>query len=99
MRLVIALLIVILLGLQYELWIARDGLRELWRLEAEVAGTTRENEEKARRNAALEAEVIDLKQGHAAIEEKARNDLGMVGREETFYLITVLPGRDSGPAQ
>ena len=99
MRVIVVTLAVILAALHYGLWIADDGLRELWRLESAVAARTAENEDKAARNAALEGEVVDLKQGLSAIEEKARNDLGMVGREETFYLITRLPGSDSDAAQ
>jgi cell division protein FtsB len=66
-------------------------MRALWRLEQEVAARTRENEQKAARNAALEGEVVDLKQGLAAVEEKARTELGMVGADETFYLVTLQP--------
>lgn len=99
MRLIGVVLAGVLIVLQYGLWIADDGMRELWRLEAEVAVRTRENEEKAARNAVLEGEVVDLKQGLSAVEEKARNELGMVGAGETFYLITLLPSQKSKSAQ
>jgi cell division protein FtsB len=95
MRFIAVSLAVVLLALQYSLWIADDGLRELWRLEEEVALRTSENEQKAARNAALEGEVIDLKQGLAAVEEKARSELGMVGADETFYLVTLRPRQAS----
>lgn len=99
MRVIVFVLTAVLVALLYNLWIAEGGLRTLWRLEAEVAARTQENESKAARNAALEGEVGDLKQGLAAIEEKARNDLGMVGQEETFYLITRLPAEASKTTQ
>ena len=99
MRAIVIVLSAVLVALLYNLWIADGGLRKLWRLEAEVAVRTQENEDKAARNAALEGEVRDLKNGLAAIEEKARNDLGMVGEGETFYLITRLPAETSKTSQ
>jgi cell division protein FtsB len=59
----------------------------VWRLEAEVARRSEDNARLAARNAALEAEVRDLKQGLAAAEERARTDLGMIQAGETFYQI------------
>ncbi|MGD2168422.1 MAG: cell division protein FtsB [Gammaproteobacteria bacterium] len=88
MRLLIISLCLVLLVLQYQLWLADSGIRATWGLEAAVTARTDENEQKAERNAALEAEVLDLKQGLAAVEERARSELGMIGRNETFYLVT-----------
>ncbi len=90
MRHLIAFLLVALAALQYELWASEDGLREVWRLEDQVRAQTAENEQLAGRNAELEAEVRDLKQGLSAVEERARNELGMVRPEETFFQI--VPG-------
>jgi cell division protein FtsB len=95
MRTLAIILATALLLLQYELWLSEDGLRGVWRLAAEVSRTTNENDEKAARNAALEAEVVDLKQGLAAVEERARTELGMIGKDETYYLITKLPAPSS----
>ena len=64
-----------------------DGLREVWRLTAEVNRRSEENSQLAARNSALEAEVVDLKQGIAAAEERARTELGMIQDGETFYQI------------
>jgi cell division protein FtsB len=88
MRVLIVSLSLVFIVLQYQLWLADSGLRATWRLEDAVESTTLENAEKAARNAALEAEVGDLKQGVAAVEERARSELGMIGPNETFYLIT-----------
>ena len=89
---ILLLLLVISLGLvQARLWSSDDGLREVWRLEGLIAERTRENRELSARNAALEGEVQDLKQGLAAAEERARADLGMIAEGETFYQITSLP--------
>jgi cell division protein FtsB len=94
MRVLIAIFVVALALLQYRLWVSEDGLRELWQLEAEVAAQTAENARLAERNAALEAEVEDLHEGHDAAEERARSELGMVRKDETFYQIVPAPRHD-----
>jgi cell division protein FtsB len=87
MRLLIGFLTLALVLLQYRLWLSEDGLREVWQLEDEVVAQTAHNSDLADLNAALEAEVLDLKQGLAAAEERARSELGMVGNDETFFQI------------
>jgi cell division protein FtsB len=87
MRFVMVVLAAVLVLLQARLWLSNGGLREVWRLEAEVARRADDNERLAARNAALEGEVRDLKQGLAAAEERARTDLGMIRIGETFYQI------------
>jgi cell division protein FtsB len=89
----VACLALVLLGLQVRLWISPHGMREAIRLSAEVATQRVENEALAQRNERLAAEVEDLRDGLAAIEERARTDLGMIGRSETFYRI-VRPRRE-----
>lgn len=80
-------LVVVLALLQARLWVSNGGLREVWRLEADVSRRTDENNRLEARNSALEAEVRDLKQGLAAAEERARTELGMIHAGETFYQI------------
>ncbi|HEX6997053.1 MAG TPA: cell division protein FtsB [Gammaproteobacteria bacterium] len=87
MRPLIAALVVALAVLQFRLWVADGGFREVWRLEARVEEQTNENRLLAERNAALAAEVQDLKNGLAAAEERARSELGMVLPDESFYQI------------
>ena len=87
MRWLIVMFAVALLGLQLRLWLSEDGLRERWALETSLAQQSSLNASLAERNAALEAEVRDLRQGVAAAEERARSELGMVRRDETFYQI------------
>ena len=87
MRVLIVVLVAVLALLQARLWLADGGLREVWRLEQEVARRTEDNSRLAARNAALEGEVKDLKQGLAAAEERARTELGMIKAGETFYQI------------
>jgi cell division protein FtsB len=96
MRFLIYVLVAVLGVLQFRLWVSSSGLREVWRLEAEVARRTEDNRRLASRNAALEAEVLDLKQGLAAAEERARTELGMVEPGETFYQIAPAPQKATG---
>lgn len=77
----------ILLLLQYPLWFGSGGLLTLWQLQREIDHQRAENARLKERNEALEAEVADLKQGLAAIEERARNELGMVKKGETFFQV------------
>lgn len=85
LRVVFAVLVVMLLLLQVRLWAGDGGMGDLWRLKYEITRQQQENEGLRERNAALEAEVADLKQGEAAVEERARTDLGMVRKDETFF--------------
>lgn len=85
----VALLVILL---QYPLWFGNGGLLALSGLKREIAAQQDENRELAQRNQALAAEVIDLKQGLEAIEERARIELGMVKGEETFYQVIDKPG-------
>ncbi|MCI0749924.1 MAG: cell division protein FtsB [Nevskiales bacterium] len=81
------LLLLFLAAFQYRLWIADGGLAHAHRLKTELQQQQEENEQRRVRNATLEAEILDLKSGVAAIESRARNALGMVKRGETFYLV------------
>ena len=75
------------LGLQAELWFSDDGYRTTLQLREAVASQRDLHEALRARNAALDAEVINLKQGRDAAEERARTDLGMIGKAETFYQV------------
>jgi cell division protein FtsB len=86
-RWLLAILGIALLGLQGELWFADDGYRKTLKLRGAVAEQRDLNESLRVRNAALDAEVINLKKGRDAAEERARTDLGMIGQHETFYQV------------
>ena len=79
-----AVLLALFALVQYRLWVGERSVAEVWRLDQAVATQRADNEELRARNGRLEAEVRDLKEGVAAIEERARHDLGMVGRGETY---------------
>ncbi|HEX7045067.1 MAG TPA: cell division protein FtsB [Burkholderiales bacterium] len=80
-------LIALLVVLQYPLWLGSGGVLAVWRLQREIAEQRAENARLRERNQALAAEVVDLKQGLAAIEERARIELGMIKNGETFYQV------------
>ena len=75
------------LGLQAELWFSDDGYRKTLKLRNAVAEQKQINDDLRVRNSSLDAEVINLKQGRDAAEERARTDLGMIGKQETFYQV------------
>ena len=75
------------LSLQAQLWFADGGYSKTRDLREAVAEQRSQNESLRQRNASLDAEVINLKQGSAAAEERARTDLGMIGKDETFYQV------------
>jgi cell division protein FtsB len=87
MRKLILFLVIVLVYLQYRLWLGNGGLLELWNVHIEVETQREENARLRERNEALNAEVLDLKQGLDAIEERAREDMGMVKQGETFYQV------------
>jgi len=97
MRILLALLLVLLVALQYKLWFGEGGFSDVRRLQEKVLEQARENAQLEQRNRQLEAEVEDLRQGYDAIEERARSELGMIKDKEEFY--QVVPGVDSGPEQ
>ena len=87
MRIFAVILGVCLVLLQYRLWVSDQGMREIWRLDQAVEAQKAANVEQRDRNRQLLAEVTDLKVGLAALEERARSELGMVGNSETFYQV------------
>src|SRR6266446_7780130 len=91
MKWLVAALLAVVVLLQYRIWLSEDGVRELDRLQRAVAAQRVDNGQLAERNRQLAAEVRDLKTGMDALEERARSDLGMIARNETFY--QVVPAR------
>lgn len=87
MKSLVIVLTSLFLILQYKLWFERNGVAEVWRLRQSIAVQTDENTELSQRNTVLAAEVQDLKSGKTAVEEHARNDLGMIKPGEVFYQI------------
>ncbi len=84
-RLLIAVLLLVLVALQYRLWIGEGSLAEVNALKHQLAGQQQKLADLRERNAALRAEVDDLKQGLDAIEARARSELGMIREGETYF--------------
>lgn len=96
-RLVALVLIALLLLLQVKLWAGAGGWNEVEALERTVQAQRAENAKLRQRNAALTAEVEDLKSGRAAVEERARSELGMIKPGETFYRTVEPPVARAAP--
>ncbi len=87
MKILAGFLVVLIAALQYPLWAGKGGWMRVWELERNLASQHENNARLKARNDALEAEVRDLKEGNEAIEERARLELGMIKRDETFYQV------------
>ena len=96
MRPVTLISLVLLALLQYRLWFGNGSMREVWQLQDDVAAQETENNRLLERNRSLAAEVLDLKQGEAAIEERARSEMGMIRRDEIFYQIMDYTSANTG---
>ena len=86
LRILLLGLICALVLLQARLWVSDDGFFGVQRLQQQVELQRNENQQLAERNQRLEAEVMDLKKGFTALEERARADLGLIAPNETFYV-------------
>ncbi len=78
-------LIGLLIAIQYPLWLGKGSWLRVWEMSQLVDQQKEKNQQLAVRNAGLDAEVRDLKQGTDAVEERARVELGMIKTNETFY--------------
>lgn len=93
MKWLVAILLVLLLGLQFKLWFGDGSLSEVVQLSKELEKQKLRLKELEERNRLLEAQVLDLQKGLDAYEEKARNDLGMIKPNESF--IQLIPSQQS----
>lgn len=87
MRLILICLTALLLLIQFPLWLGKGGWLRVWDLDKQVETAHRKNDELKARNAKLDSEVQDLKQGTGAVEERARFELGMIKENELFVQI------------
>ena len=77
----------LLIALQYPLWIGKGSWLRVWELDRSLTAAKEQNAKLKARNDALDVEVKDLKQGYEAIEERARLELGMIKKNETFFQV------------
>ncbi|MFC6439158.1 cell division protein FtsB [Bowmanella sp. JS7-9] len=87
MRWFTLILVLLLSALQYRLWFGKHSIVEYRQMKQEVEQQRMQNANLIQRNALLKADIQDLKIGLDAIEERARNELGLIKRGETFYRI------------
>ena len=85
MRAITLLLVVFIVLLQYRLWFGKNSVPDYLALESEVQRQIVDNDKLKQRNKLLYADTDDLKSGVEAIEERARNELGMIKEGETFF--------------
>tara|TARA_Y100001936_G_scaffold245736_1_gene288275 strand:- start:3148 stop:3453 length:306 start_codon:yes stop_codon:yes gene_type:complete len=87
MKILGLILFVLIILLQYSLWQGKGSWNRVWEFNQKIALQSKINQENIIRNKALDAEIQDLKKGSAAIEERARNELGMIKENEFFFQI------------
>ena len=91
MRRLATILVLLIVGLQYRAWFSDDGYFSVQALNGRLEQQQRRTELQRQRNRLLAAEVLALKEGHAAVEARARADLGMIRTGETFYIVAEKP--------
>ena len=87
MRLLALALAALIALLQYPLWLGKGSWLRVWEVDRQLSAQRELNRNLQARNAALDAEVRDLKQGLDAIEERARSELGMIKQDEIFFQV------------
>lgn len=86
-KIILAILVALLIHLQYRMWIGDGSYEEVRVLKQQIQKQEDQNKKLRERNETLEAEVVDLKKGLDAVEERARQELGMVREGEKFYQV------------
>ncbi|CAG1771668.1 Cell division protein FtsB [uncultured bacterium] len=87
MKVLVVVLLVLITALQYRLWLGDGGVSEIIAYQNRLDDLKQQVEEKKQRNEALYAEVVDLRKGQEALEERARDELGMIREGETFFQV------------
>jgi cell division protein FtsB len=87
MKYFVAIIILLIVHLQYRIWLGDGSIAEIRAYQQRLDDLKKVAEEKKQRNQALYAEVLDLRKGQEAVEERARNELGMIKPDETFFQV------------
>jgi len=87
MRLLTLIFVILIASLQYPLWLGKGSWLRVWDLNQQINAQKAANAALKTRNDTMDAEVRDLKHGYAAIEERARSELGMIKQDEVFYQV------------
>ncbi|MDP1772005.1 MAG: septum formation initiator family protein [Methylobacter sp.] len=85
MKTIIAIIILLIIHFQYRIWVGDGSVAQIEAYQQRLDVLKKQAEEKRQRNEALYAEVLDLRKGQEAIEERARDELGMIKEDETFF--------------
>lgn len=85
MKIIVAIIILLIIHFQYRIWIGDGSVAQIEAYQQRLDVLKKQAEEKRQRNEALYAEVLDLRKGQEAIEERARDELGMIKEDETFF--------------
>ncbi|HET7315010.1 MAG TPA: septum formation initiator family protein [Salinisphaera sp.] len=96
-RVAAIVLLIMLAGLQYRLWVGDGSLAQVYHLESMRGQIAKVNARHRARNEAMQAQIENLKSGLGASEARARAEMGMIKPDETFFL--TVPGKESAPAQ
>jgi cell division protein FtsB len=88
MKFIALLLVLLLVMMQVNIWLTKDGYSRVAEIKELIQDQQKENNEMVSKNSQLREEIKDLKDGYSAIEEKAREDIGMIKEGEEFYLLT-----------
>ncbi len=91
MKALTLIFVVLIALLQYPLWLGKGSWLRVWNVSQKIEQQKKANLDYRLRNDSLRAEVRDLKQGNAAIEERARSELGMIKNDEVFYQVIDQP--------
>jgi len=86
-KIIALVLLILLIWLQYKVWLQDGGIPEVVQLQEEVEEVKTEVQKLSDRNLSLDAEVKDLKKGLDAIEERARSEMGMIKEGEVYYQV------------
>ena len=95
MRVLALAFVALIVALQFPMWLGKGGWLQVREFDRQLETARQTNAELKMRNAALDAEVRDLKTGFGAIEERARSDLGMVKQDEVFFQLPAEPSTSS----
>lgn len=98
MKTIAFVLLLLLIWLQYKVWLQDGGIPEALQLQQEVEEVAVEVKKLQERNLSLDAEVKDLKKGLDAIEERARSEMGMIKKGEVYYQV-IEPKQDAQPSE
>ena len=101
MRVLTLIFVILIAALQYPLWLGKGSWLRVWDLNRQISQQKDANGVLKVRNDTLDAEVRDLKQGYAAIEERARSEIGMVKQDEVFYQVlqSDIPATDASASK